>query len=123
MTYWYHRIATRIVIYTLIFGVGILVGSARAEQLDPKRLTEQIATQYVKGLVDIQHFNLGIELPDQLDVGLKHTRYQFDHGGAIKIKNRSPDDVTYSYQQGNHSLEITQHTIGYRFEKRFNWVR
>ena len=29
MTYWYHRIATRIVVYTLIFGVGIVNSTAR----------------------------------------------------------------------------------------------
>lgn len=121
MTHWYHRIAARIVIYTLIFGVGIWIGSARAEQLDPKRLTEQIAKQYVKELVKIEHFNLGITLPEQLDLSLKHTRYHFDHGGSLRIKHTDPTQLTYSYSQGNHSLQINNDSIGYRFSKQFNW--
>lgn len=96
---------------------------ARSEQsqLNPRQITEQMATQLVKDLTRIPDLNLGIELPDQLDVGLKHSRYQFDRGGSLKIKNTSPDDFTYSYHKGDHALEITQDTIGYRFEKNFNW--
>ena len=122
MTHWYHRIATRILVYGIIFGVGILVGSARAEQLDPKKLTEQIAEQYVKELAKIDHFALGINLPEQLDLGLKHTRYQFQHGGSLKIKNTDPTNIVYSYQRGDHSLSMNKNFLGYTFKKQFNWV-
>ena len=123
MTYWYRRIATRILVYGIIFGMGILVGSARAEQLDPKKLTEQIAEQYVKELVKIDHFALGIDLPEQVDISIKQSQYQFQHGGNITIKHRDPTRITYQYQQGNHNLSIREDHIGFHFTKQFNWTR
>ena len=96
---------------------------ARSEPPDPKQLTRQIAEQYVKDLIDIPHLDLGIRVPDQMHISIKHSEYQFEHGGAIKIKHRDPTHITYQYSRDNHNLTITQDTIGYHFEKRFNWVK
>ena len=103
--------------------VMLITTGAHSEQLDPKQITSRVAEHYVKQLINIQHFNLGIQLPDQLAIKLKHSQYQFRHGGAITIKHRDPTHITYQYQRGDHSLEIDQDTIGYHFTKQFNWTR
>lgn len=109
----------------IILLLTLIYTGARAEQvqLNARDITEQMAEQIVKDWIPLPDINIGIQLPDQLDVGLKSSQYHFDHGGVIKFKNTDPDDITYSYQQGNHNLSIREDHIGYHFEKRFNWVK
>lgn len=103
--------------------VMLITTGAHSEQLDPKQITSQMAEHYVKQLFNIQHFNLGIDLPEQVDISVKQSQYQFQHGGNITVKHSDPTRITYQYRQGNHNLSIREDHVGYHFEKKFNWVK
>jgi len=101
-------------------------GAVQAQDIKMEKIGEEMVKQYYKGWMDpvLEHHvtsdikeQLGIS--DQLDIGLKSSRYRFEDGSSIKFKTQDPM-AGLEYSDDNRHLRITQDSLGFSLSRTLN---
>lgn len=91
----------------------------QGQQVDIKKVAEQSAEMYLKGITETVMPNIHIDLPEQFDLGLKNSAYQFKSGTSIHWKTRDPFNGI-EIRRGNQNYQINQTGLAFGFSKQLD---
>lgn len=107
------------ILLTAVLACAVSSASAENLDLDPKKIASDVTEQYIKNLNIPLPRIVDIPVPEQLDLGIKKSRYQFESGVQLDFKTRDPLRAV-GVEWGNHNYQIRQDSLSWTYSKTLN---
>ena len=96
--------------------ICLIPSMASGGQVDLRKLAEESAGQYLEGITKTVMPNINIDLPEQLDLGIRNSSYKFETGTSVHWRTRDPLSGI-KIERGNQNYQINQSGLTFGYSK------